>query len=103
MVLLLLSDGSSAEIPTCTEVVRESHYLVCCDATGTRVGAMPMSEVRAYTFNPYVVQELIGQPRDGAEAPTRKRRGRRRRHAEAAAALAAPPLRTSRRRRSFLV
>jgi hypothetical protein len=72
MILLLMRDGTSLEIPQGFDVVHKPGCIVCIDSWGASITSFLAEELLAYTLNPGVAEELI-------EVSTGTQRGRRRR------------------------
>ena len=77
MILLLMRDGSSLEIPQGFDVVHKPGCIVCIDSWGASITSFLAEELLAYTLNPGVAEELTEV---GAGTP----QGRRRRRAKSA-------------------
>jgi len=73
MILLLMRDGSSLEIPQGFDVVHKPGCIVCIDSWGASITSFLTEELLAYTLNPGVAEEL-NEVRPGAERGRRRRR-----------------------------
>ena len=86
MVLFLLKDGTSVEVPHGTDVVRRGGNLVCLDRSGLSLLALEDRQVSAYTFNSGVARHLTDTSSPLAELDLpraiRPGRGRHRRHSQ---------------------
>ena len=72
MILLLMRDGSSLEIPHGFDVVHKPGCIVCIDSWGASITSFLTEELLAYTLNPGVAEEFTEVGSGG-----RLRRGRR--------------------------
>jgi len=73
MILLLMRDGSSLEIPQGFDVVHKPGCIVCIDSWGASIASFLAEELLAYTLNPGVAEELI-EVSSGTERGRRRRR-----------------------------
>lgn len=78
MILLLMVDGSYAEIPRGADVIHRPGVIVCIDRTDAPLAVFSTEDVHAYTCRPSVARQMVeGDPSaDVKQADTH--RGRRR-------------------------
>jgi hypothetical protein len=73
MILLLLRDGSSLEIPQGFDVVHKPGCIVCIDSWGASITSFLTEELLAYTLNPGVAEEFT-EAGSGGQRVRRRRR-----------------------------
>ena len=77
MILILLRDGTSVEIPNAFDVVHRAGSIACIDPWGELLASFLGEDVLAYSLNPRVAQEFFaGADAESADPPkTRERVG----------------------------
>jgi hypothetical protein len=61
MILLMLRDGSLAEVPQATDVIHRQQTLNCIDATGQVLTRFDAREVLAYTCSEVAARRLAAE------------------------------------------
>jgi hypothetical protein len=59
MILILLRDGNTLEIPTAFDVIHKAGLIECIDAWGESLQSFSTEDVFAYSLNPRVVDEFF--------------------------------------------
>ena len=75
MILILLRDGTSAEIPNAFDVVHKAGSIDCIDPWGELLASFLAEDVLAYSLNPRVAQEFFAAAAsDSGDAPKARER-----------------------------
>ena len=83
MILILLRDGTSVEIPKAFDVIHKGGSIECIDAWGELLRSLKAEDVLAYSLNPRVMHEFF----DEADLPNAGRPGTRERVGQASARM----------------